>query len=93
MQFTQKQQCSLSNSCLKQPNIERFVRLGIDRGIQPLGMIIDPNQFVNCDLVRSRLQHGSYILHTAANRCPTTFDIPLFKHLLRFENGNLAKCK
>ena len=52
-EFAEKQQRQLRSPGLKQPDVEEFVCLGIDSGVQPVALIVDSNhRFVHRDLIR-----------------------------------------
>jgi hypothetical protein len=52
-EFTQEQQCPFRGSGRKQPNVEKFVRLRINRSVQPVPILIKLNHgFVDGDVIR-----------------------------------------
>ena len=52
-EFTQKQHGELRRSRLKQPDIEDFVRGGIDCRVQPVALVVDLNhRLVHRDVIR-----------------------------------------
>ena len=56
LQFPQEQHDKLRRSGRKEPNVEGFVRLGIDGGVQPATFIIHPDhRLLNRDVVRRRV--------------------------------------
>lgn len=58
-EFAGKQRCELLSTCLKQPNLEEFVRIRIDDGVQPVSLVVDSNHhLVECDLIEGALPVG-----------------------------------
>jgi hypothetical protein len=52
-EFAKKQHGELRRSCLKQPDVEELICVGIDRGVQPVTLAIDANhRLVNRNLIR-----------------------------------------
>ena len=56
LKFSEKQYGKLRRSGRKKPNVEEFVRLGIDGGIQPATFVIHlDHRLVNRDVIRRRI--------------------------------------
>ena len=59
LEFTKKQHGKLRCSCLKQPCMQDFVCVRIDRSVQPVTLIIDLNHsFVHRDVIRFGVAAG-----------------------------------
>ena len=83
-EFTQKQQGELRRSRLKQPDMGDFVRCEIDRSVQPVAFVVDPNhRFVHRDVIRLGVAAGLYVgfLHPVVNRGSTAFDTQCIEYL------------
>jgi hypothetical protein len=53
LQFSGKQHCELRRSGRKEPNVEKFVRLGIDGGVQPAALVVHlDHRLVDRDVIR-----------------------------------------
>ena len=62
LQFAEKQHGKLRCSGRKEPNVEEFVRLGIDGSVQPAAFIIHLNyRLVNRNVIRRRIAGRLYV--------------------------------
>jgi hypothetical protein len=62
LQFAEKQHGKLRCSGRKEPNVEEFVRLGIDGSAQPAAFIIHLNyRLVNRNVIRRRIAGRLYV--------------------------------
>ena len=53
-EFTEKQHGESRGSRLKEPDVEEFIHLWIDSGVQPAALVVDLNHcLVNHNLIRS----------------------------------------
>jgi hypothetical protein len=58
-EFPQEQHGELRGSCLKQPFVQDFVRVGIDGGEQPVAFVVDLNhRLVDRDVIRRAVAAG-----------------------------------
>jgi hypothetical protein len=55
-EIAKKQPCSFRGPRRKQPNVQEFVRFGIDGSVQPVPFVIELNHsFVDRDVIRTRI--------------------------------------
>lgn len=67
----------------KQPDMTVFIRLRIERSVQPVLFVLDSNHgFVECDLVRSAASRGLYIdlVHPVVDGRARAIDTILLKN-------------
>jgi hypothetical protein len=84
LQFAEKQHGKLRYSGWKEPNVEKFVRLGINSGVQPATFVIHLGQrLVNRDVIRRHIAGRLYVgfLHPVVDGHSTPFDTLPFKIL------------
>ena len=81
LQFAEKQHGKLRRSGRKKPNVEEFVRLGIDGGVQPATFVIHlDHSLIDRDVIRRRIAGRLYVgfLHPIVDGRSTPFDtLPL----------------
>ena len=81
LQFAEEQHGTLRCSGWKEPNVEKFVRLGIDSGVQPATFVIHfGHPLVDRGVIRRRIADWLYdgFLHPVVDDRSTPFDtLPL----------------
>ena len=81
LQFAEEQYGKLRCSGWKEPNVGKFVRLGINTGVQLATFVIHlGHRLVDCDVIRRRIAGRLYVgfLHPAVDGRSTPFDtLPL----------------
>ena len=77
LQFAEKQHRKLRRFSRKEPNVEKFVRLGIHSGVQPVTFVIHlGHRLVNRNVIRRRIAGRLYVgfLHPVVDSRSTLFD-------------------
>ena len=81
LQFAEEQHGELRCSGWEEPDVEKFVRLGIDSGVQPATFVIHlDHRLVDRDVIRRRIAGRLYdgFLHPVVDGRSTPFDtLPL----------------
>ena len=84
LQFAERQYGKLRCSGWKEPNVEKFVRLGIDSGVQPATFVIHlDHRLVDRDVIRRCIAGRLYVgfLHPVVDSRSAPFDTQLLKIL------------
>jgi len=77
LQFTEKQHSKLRRSGRKEPNVEKFVHLRTDSGVQPVTFVVHLNhRLVDRDVIRRRIAGRLYVgfLNPVVDGRSTPFD-------------------